>query len=59
LGEGLVDASEGSGGGAAFLAVPEVFSAFHPLEITQDTGTVVDDAVMLEVEDALRTFFGL
>jgi len=44
---------------SAFLAVPEVFSAFHPSEIVRDTGAVVDEPLIEEVEDTLRTFFGL
>jgi hypothetical protein len=41
------------------LAVPFVHSVFHATKIASDTGAVIDDGTMTEVEDALRGLFGL
>jgi hypothetical protein len=51
-----VIASELSG---VLIAVPDVQSVFHPREIEDWTGAVVDDTTMLEVERALMDLFEL
>jgi hypothetical protein len=44
---------------SAILAVPMVFSVFHPVEVSRPLSVVVDDPTIAAVDEALIQLFGL